>query len=148
MSVPRWPQVVAAAALVYVLVFALVELPHAFNRLNARHRTDSHYPTYQATEAFEQSEVAVIPDFVTFVKQHVPPGDTFYVTTGTSVTTNAPQAWLQYELVPSVELYDPCAAAWIVFYATSPAEQHVEVSRLATWQPGYSLGRRSVACTR
>jgi hypothetical protein len=136
---------VAGAALAFIVLAAIRVLPDAVHREVSRYRADSRFSTFEQAESFEQSDWGVNSDFIVYVRRHLPRGDTFYVATGPSVATTAPQSWLQFELVPNILQWDsPCSARWIVFYAKPKSELGIELDRVHTFLPGYGLGRRLV----
>jgi hypothetical protein len=139
---------VASTALLFVLFLGLRVEPDALHQLAASYRADSRFTSFQQSEAFEESDYGVDSDFIAYVGRHLPQGDSFYVAVGDSVGTSAPQAWLQFQLLPSIEIYgSPCAAKWVVFYADTVAPPGLTVDRLLTYRPGYALGRVGAPCT-
>jgi hypothetical protein len=142
----RTPAALAAgAALLFVVLAAIRDLPDAVHREASRYRVDSRFSSFEQAESFEQSDWGVNADFIVYVRRHLPSGDTFYVATGPTVATTAPQSWLQFELVPNIEQWDsPCSARWVVFYAKPETELAVELDRVHTFLPGYGLGRRRI----
>jgi len=143
-------QLVAGAALLFVVFAAIRVLPDAVHKQAARYRADSRFSSFEQSEAFEQSDWGVNADFIVYVRRHLPRGDTFHVATGPTVATSAPQSWLQFELVPNIEQWDsPCSARWVVFYAKPVTELGVGLDAVHTFLPGYGLGRRRIGapCT-
>ena len=139
---------VGSTAFLLVLFLALRVEPDALHQLRASYRADSRFTSFQQSEAFEESDWGVDADFVAYIGRHLPKGDSFYVSAGDSVGTSAPQAWLQFQLLPSVEIYgSPCAAKWVVFYADTVAPPGLTVDRLITYRSGYALGRVGAPCT-
>jgi hypothetical protein len=134
--------------LLFVVGFALWELPGAVHAALNDYRAGSRFASTADSERFEESDFGVNADFVTFAGRHIPRGATFFVATGDSVTTNAPQAWLQFQLLPRIESYgSPCAAQWVVFYADSQVPPGLEIDKLITFLPGYAVGRVGSPCT-
>ena len=139
---------VAGTALLFVLLLALRVEPDALHQLAASYRADSRFTSFQQSEAFEESDWGVDSDFVAYVGRHLTKGDSFYVSVGDSVGTSAPQAWLQFQLLPSIEVYgSPCAAKWVIFYADTVAPPGLTVDGRLTYRPGYALGRVGSPCT-
>ena len=138
----------ARIVLLFILGFALWELPGAVRAALADYRAGSRFASTAASERFEESDFGVNADFVAFAGRHLPPRATFYVATGDSVTTSAPQSWLQFQLLPRIESYgSPCAAQWVVFYADSQIPQGLKIDKLITFLPGYAVGRVGSPCT-
>jgi hypothetical protein len=139
--------IVAGSALVFVLALAVQTAPGALHQVAARYRADSRFTSFESSEAFEQSDWGVDPSFVDYLAKHLPRGDTFYVATGKSIATPAPQQWLQFELLPSIEAYgSACSAKWIVFYAETQVPPGVRVEQRRTYRPGYGFGLVGSPC--
>jgi hypothetical protein len=137
--------VVAGAALLFVLALAVQAAPGALHQVAARYRADSRFTSVESSEAFEQSDWGVDPSFVAYLAKHLPRG-TFYVATGQSIATLAPQQWLQYALLPNIETYSVCSADWIVFYAQAEVPPGVRVEHRRSYRPGYGFGRVGSPC--
>jgi hypothetical protein len=139
---------VGTAAVLFVLLAALRVVPDAVHQAAARYRADSRFASYRESEAFEQSDWGVDPGFTAYLGRHLPRTDTFYVASGSSVATTAPQQWLQFELLPRIEKYDsPCSAKWVVFYARAEPLNGVRLDRIRTYRRGYAVGRVRPPCT-
>jgi hypothetical protein len=137
---------VAGAALLFVLALAVQAAPGALHQVAARYRADSRFTSVESSEAFEQSDWGVDPSFVAYLAENLPRGKTFYVATGQSVATLAPQQWLQYALLPSIETYSVCSADVIVFYAQTELPPGVRVEHRRSYRPGYGFGRVGSPC--
>jgi hypothetical protein len=138
----------ARIVLLFFLGFALWELPGAVHTALSEYRVGARFASTADSERFEESDFGVNADFVTFAGRHLPRRATFYVATADSVTTTAPQAWLQFQLLPRIELYgSPCAAQWVVFYADAHIPRRLKIDKLITFLPGYAVGRVGSPCT-
>src|SRR5262249_23559820 len=125
----------AGLALVFLLALGLRELPGRMRELNSSYRTDSRFTSFRQSESSVQRYWDVDAGFISYVSQHVPAGDSFYVSAGSSVTTDAPQRWFQFELLPSIEHYGPpCSAKWLVLYANPEPPEGVELGKLVTFK--------------
>jgi hypothetical protein len=138
----------AGVALLYVLFLGLRAVPGQLHRLNETYRSDSRFSSFQQSERAVQQYWGVDSAFVGYVSRHLPRGDPFFVSASTELTDDAPQRWLQFELLPSIEEYgSPCSAKWILFYGTTVVPDGVELGKVLVFKPGYGLARVESPCT-
>jgi len=142
------PSTTAAAALLLLLFLGLAAVPGQLHKLTESYRSDSRLSASHEAESASQDRWGVDSGFIGFVSERLPRGDSFFVSASPSLANDAPQRWLQFELLPSVEQYGPpCSARWIVFYESKAVPDGVEVGKALTFKPGYALAPVVSACT-
>jgi hypothetical protein len=150
-TVGRWTLVrgldaraLAGAAVLFVLFLALRQVPAQLHSLNESYRTGSRYASFRQSERGAQTFWGVDAGFISYVSRHLPRGDPFVVSP--PVTDDAPQRWLQFELLPSIEETSPCSARWVVFYGSDTVPDGVRLGKVLVFKPGYALARVA-SCT-
>ena len=140
--------IAAAAALLLLLFLGLAAVPGQLHKLTESYQNDSRFSSSRKSESATQDRWGVDSGFVSYVSERLPRGDSFFVSASTSLANDAPQRWLQFELLPSVEQYgSPCSAKWIVFYDSTAVPDGVAIGSVSALRPGYGLAPVVSACT-
>jgi hypothetical protein len=138
----------AGVTVLFLLFLGLRAVPARLHGLTESYRSDSRFSSSREAESASQGAWGVDSGFVSYVSQRLPHGDPFFVSASSSLPNDAPQRWLQFELLPSVEQYgSPCSARWIVFYDSTAIPEGVELGGISTFKPGYALARVVSTCT-
>jgi hypothetical protein len=138
--------VLGGVALLYLLLAGLRMVPGQLHSLSESYRSGSRFSSFQQSERDVQKSLQVDPGFVSYVSRHLPRGDPFFVAASPALDNDAPQRWLQFELLPSVEYGSPCSAKWVVFYGSGAIPEGVRLGKVLAFKPGYGLARVESPC--